>query len=256
MSDNKKVMTVTIMHIDLYDSTDYTGIRLNLPASRNEIRGAMDRARIRDGQPYKIEECFHMQGEKLSFIPDDPSVEELNFLAHRMVQMNEHDKIAFKGCTMMGDGHPSMKLLINLTYNLNNVHAVPKNDQELGRFYVDNDFVDAINNVPPEYQKEILEWLDYGKIGRCYREAEGGIFYTGFYVVNTSKTLNTVYDGIHLPDISEKPAYVFKLQLEKASRISDNSGSEHCVPLLLPATDGEILEALKQLGAASLDECT
>lgn len=217
----------------------------------------MDRARIRDGKPYKIEECFNMQGEEISFIPDDLSVEELNFLAHRMGQMNEYDKIAFKGCTIMGDGHPSTQFLINLTYNLNNVHTVPaKNDQELGKFYVDNDFVDAVSNVPSEYQKEIFEWLDYEKIGRCYREAEGGIFYNGFYVLNTSKTLNIVYDGIHLPDIPEEPAYVFKLQFEKASCISDNSGSEHCVPLLLPATDGEILEALKQLGAASLDECT
>lgn len=256
MSDKEKVMAVTIVHTDLYDSADYTGACLNLPASRDEIRDAIDRARIRGGQPYKIEECLNMQGDELSFIPGDPSLEELNFLAHRISKMNEHDKIAFTGCAMMGDGHPSMQFLINLTYNLDNVHAVPaKNDQELGKFYVDNDFIDAVNHVPPEYQEEILEWLDYEKIGCCRRETEGGVFHNGFYVVNTSGTLDTVYDGVQLPDMPEEPAYVFRLRLAEASRTSDNSGPEHCVPLLLPAAGGEILAALKQIGAASLEEC-
>lgn len=31
MSEKEKMMTVTIMHMDLYDSNDYTGVCLNLP---------------------------------------------------------------------------------------------------------------------------------------------------------------------------------------------------------------------------------
>lgn len=256
MPEKEKVMVVTLMRLDLYGAAGYAGAYLYLPASRDEIQDAMDRARIRDGQPYKIAECFNTQGEELSFIPDAPSLTELNFLAWRVSEMNEHDRIAFTGCARMGNGRPSMRELINLTYSMDDVHVVSaKNDRELGKFYVDNDFMDAVNSVPPEHQKELLELLDYEKIGRRQRESEGGIYHHGLYVVSGSGSVNPVYDGVHLPEIPEEPAYVFKLQLAEASFTLDNSEPEHSVPLLLPASDEEILAALERLGAASLDEC-
>lgn len=256
MPEKEKVMAVTLMRSDLYDAADYAGAYLNLPASRDEVQDAMDRARIRDGQPYKIVECFNSQGDELTFIPDDPSLVEMNFLAWRVSEMNEHDRIAFTGCARMGNGYPSMRELINITYSMDDVHIVSaKNDRELGKFYVDNDFIGAVNSVPPEHQKELLELLDYEKIGRRQRESEGGIYHKGFYVVNGSGSWNPVYDGVHLPEISEEPAYVFKLQLAEASFTLDNPEPDHSVPLLLPASDAEILAALERLGTASLEEC-
>ncbi|MPM14793.1 hypothetical protein SDC9_61157 [bioreactor metagenome] len=256
MPEKEKVMVVTLMRSDLYDAAGYAGAYLKLPAGRDVIQDAMDRARIRDGQPYKIVECFNSQGDELSFIPDDPSLAEMNFLARRVSEMNEHDRIAFTGCARMGNGNMGMRDLINQMYNLDDAHAVPaKNDRELGKFYVDNDFIDAVNHVPPEYQKELLELLDYEKIGCRQRESEGGIYHNGFYVVNGSGSWNPVYDGVHLPELPEEPAYVFKLQLAEASFTLDNPEPEHSVPLLLPASDEEILAALERLGAASLDEC-
>lgn len=50
MSEKEKVMVVTLMRSDLYDAAGYAGAYLNLPASRDEIQDAMDRARISDGQ--------------------------------------------------------------------------------------------------------------------------------------------------------------------------------------------------------------
>ena len=46
-----KVFSLTLMRSDLYDAAGYAGAYLNLPASRDEIQDAMDRARIRDGHP-------------------------------------------------------------------------------------------------------------------------------------------------------------------------------------------------------------
>ncbi len=113
---------------------------------------------------------------------------------------------------------------------------------------MDNDFIDAVNHVPPEYQKELLELLDYEKIGCRQRESEGGVYHNGFYVVNGSGSWNPVYDGVHLPELPEEPAYVFKLQLAEASFTLDNPDPEHSVPLLLPASDEEILAALERAG--------
>lgn len=256
MSEKEKVMTVTLMRLDLYDAPAYTGAYLTLPASQGELQDALHRARVTDSQPYQVVECFNMQGEALDFIPDKPVLAELNLLAWRISEMNEHDRIAFTGCAVMGEGNMEVCDLLNLTNNLDAIHVVPaRNDRELGKFYVDNDFIDAVNHVPTEYQKELLEWLDYEKIGRHQREAENGIFHSGFYVVNGAGSCNMVCDGVHLPEMPEEPAYVFKLQLAEASFVLDNPELEHFVPLLLPATDKEILAALEQLGTATLDEC-
>ena len=252
----EKVMIVTLMRSDLYDAPGYVGAYLNLPASRDEIQDAMDRARIRDGLPYQIVECFNMQGEELNFIQEKPSLDELNFLAHRISDLPTHDLLAFNGCVAMGDERPDMKSLINLAYSLEDVHVVPvNNDRELGKFYVDNDFIDAINHIPPEYQKELLELLDYEKIGYEQRKAEGGIFKNGYYVVHGSGVMNQIYDGVHLPDLPEEAPYIFKLQLAEADFNMEDKEPDKTVPLLLPAGDKKILAALEQLGAVSLEEC-
>jgi len=252
----EKVMIVTLMRSDLYDAPGYGGAYLNLPASRDEIQDAMDRARIRDGLPYQIVECFNMQGEELNFIQEKPSLNELNFLAYRISDLPTHDLLAFNGCVAMGDERPDMKALINLTYSLEDVHVVPvNNDRELGKFYVDNDFIDAVNHIPPEYQKELLELLDYEKIGYEQRKAEGGIFKNDYYVVHGSGVMNQIYDGVHLPDLPEEAPYIFKLQLAEADFNMEDKEPDKTVPLFLPAGEKKILAALEQLGAVSLEEC-
>ena len=84
MSEKEKVLTVTLMRSDLYDAPAYSGAYLKLPASRDEIQDALHRARVTDDQPYQVVECFNMQGEELSFIPENPPLAELNFLAYRI----------------------------------------------------------------------------------------------------------------------------------------------------------------------------
>ena len=167
--------------------------------------------------------------------------------------MDEYERIAFAGCVIKGDERMGMRDLINLTYNLGEVHVISaRNDRELGEFYVYNDFIDAINHIPPEYQEEMLELLDYEKIGRREREAEGGIYYKGCYVVKGSGGWNEVYDGTHLPDLPEEPPYVLKLRLMDAALTPAVPDFEHTVSLLLPAAEKEIIVAIEQLGVSLL----
>ena len=257
MSEKEKVMIVTLMRSDLYDAPYYIGAYLKLPANQDEIQDALHRARITDNQLYQIVECYGMQGEELNFISEKPSLVQLNFLAHRISGLTERDRMAFAGCARMGNGNLGMQNLINQTYNLSDVHVVTAgNDRELGTFYVENGFIDAVNHVPPKYKVELLNLLDYEKIGCMQREAEGGIFHNDSYVMSGSVSWDTVYDGLHLPEMLEEPTFIFKLQLAKADFEMDNSSEpEHGVSLLLPANDKEISAALEQLSAASLDEC-
>ncbi len=252
----EKVMTVILMRSDLYDAPGYIGAYLNLPASRDEIQDALDRARVTEGQTYQIVECYNMEEEELDFIPKNPSLDELNFLSHRVSEMSDYDRTAFVGCVMMNDNKPDMRTLINLTYSLTDVRVISiDNDRQLGEFFVEYDFIEAVNQVAPEYKEELLELLDYEKIGEKQRLAEKGIYYKDHYVMNDADVLNQIYDGVHLPKLPEEPSYIFKLQLVESTVPLEEQEPERSTTLFLPANDKEILAALERLGVASLEEC-
>lgn len=253
MSALQKVMTVTLMRADLYDSPTYTGAYLRLPVNQNEIQDAMERARITGGQPFKVVECYNNQGEYLEFIPENPPLDELNFLASRLAEMEDWQKIAFKGLVQMEKELPAMQKLINITYNMEDAQCVPvKNDAELGEFYLDNGFVDAVNKIPDEYREEILKFIDPEKVGRIQREAEGGVYVDGRYVVKDFENLKQVYDGVHLPEQPTEASYVFNLLLENGiEELKNNRGQW----LAFPASPEEVNEILRYLKAATLDDC-
>lgn len=255
MAEQEKVMTATLMRSDLRWTFAYLGGRLGLPASPSEIQDAMDRARIRSGQEYLIAECLDMDGGEIGCLPDSPSLAELNFLARRLRNMSEYEQKTFNGCVKMG--RLNMKGLINLTYSLDQVHVVQAgNDRELGRFYAGNGFIDALEDIPAQHQEEVFDFLDFEKIGRRQREAEGGVFLDGEYVVRESPELRPVYNGLHLPALPQEPSYGFRLTLISMPPDSNIPPEDMpSVPLDLPAGEREIGSALRKLGAASLDDC-
>lgn len=168
--------------------------------------------------------------------------------------MSEHERVAFTGCALMGDGHPTMRALINITYNLENVHCIQaKNDSELGKFYLDNDFVNAINHIPSEYQQEVMELIDLEKIGRIQREADGGVYVNGLYVVDNSRNQKQIHDDIHLPEQPYSDSYVFELMVCDGTFYP--SDIDECSMLRLPAAPNEIAEVLKEQDIKNFDGC-
>jgi len=250
MPEQEKVMTVTLMRSDLYDSLAYTGAYLQLPASQSEMQDALERARVTGGQPYQVVECFDSQGEYLEFIPENPSLAELNFLAQRISSLGESERLAFAS-RAAAEKTPDMKKLINITYNLKEIMIIAglDNDKDLGKFYVDNDMVEELREVPDK----ALKFLDYEKIGREYREAEQGEFINGSYMLNHNLDFEEVYDGVHLPEQPAAEDYVFKLLVcDGAFYPSD---VDECTPLNLPATEDEIARVLDEQNISDFDGC-
>jgi hypothetical protein len=52
------------------------------------------------------------------------------------------------------------------------------NDEELGRFYVENGFITELEGVPGK----ALEYIDYKKVGQNQREDENSVFTKNGYV--------------------------------------------------------------------------
>lgn len=250
MPEQEKVMTVTLMRSDLYDSPAYTGAYLQLPASQSEMRDALERARVAGDQSYQVVECFDSRGEYLEFIPENPSLTELNFLAQRISSLGESERLAFAS-RAAAEKTPDMKKLINITYNLKEIIILAGlgNDRDLGKFYVDNDMVEELREVPDK----ALKFLDYEKIGLEYREAEKGEFINGSYMLNHNLDFEEVYDGVHLPEQPAGEDYVFKLLVCDGTFYP--SEVDECTPLNLPATADEIAHVLDEQNIPDFDGC-
>lgn len=245
-----KVITATLYRDDLLFVPGYNGADFRLPANADEIQDAMERARINNGQTYHIGEIVDNSGDEIDYIPDEPSLAELNFFAQRLSEMTDDDQLKFRACVKMEGPSSNMKKLINLTYNLQDciIAGAVGNDWALGKFLVENDMFAPLKGVT----MEDLQYIDYGKVGKTRREAEQGVFIDDAYVVNLASEFREVYDGKHLPEQPAKAFGVFRLLLQKGSLEPEKEKSAW---LSLPAKQEDINSVLKELKAASLDDC-
>ena len=240
---------ISIFRDDLYNNPAYIGAHLCLPAANSEIQDAIEKARVNDEHPNFIVMDYECEQDYLNeLLPKKSSLDELNYLARRLSGMNGFEKAAYEGVVEM-ENDPDLVKLINLTYNLDNCNVVfeAHNDEQLGKFYVENDFIEELINVPDK----VLRYIDYEKVGRVRREDENGVFTKNGYVVQTEPEMQIVYDGTNIPKPDEDTGFVLELYLIKACYEPEKAEG---VWLKLPATEPEIASVLSKLGA-SLDEC-
>ena len=93
-----------------------------------------------------------------------------------------------------------------MTYGLD---AVPiasnvSNDDELGRFVVENSFDERFDDLP----ESMLKYLDYKLIGKEFRERDAGVFIGKLYIPTREYEQPEVYDGRHIPVINEENTVV------------------------------------------------
>lgn len=173
---------------------------LQLPATEIEIGKAFKTAEISDSIDCDIVSINNNSSffdEKLMSIEfGENSLNELNFLAYQLQGLTPADTDIYHGMVAI-ENPSSLKDLINLTANLDNIHYVPDvtNAEQLGEFLVENDFVE----IPEEY----LKYVDYSKIGReRLDDFPSTLTRTGYVEDGRNKeSLIEIYDGVHLPEI-------------------------------------------------------
>lgn len=195
---------------------------LYLPATKNEIEDARQRARLtgRDGNFVSIEitgcpQIPHLVDTRL----DCPTIDELNFFAHRLANLSSCEAIAlgaiFSNRKNRGDydNGLSMKELINLTYGLENVMVAANVDSNmaLGRFALENDLHLDMLGIK-DIDKSLI---DTERLGQKIREMDGGLFYCGCYAVAGEYEYKEIYDGISLPKQDEENSAVFSITLRE-----------------------------------------
>lgn len=112
-------------------------------------------------------------------------------------------------------------------------------DVQLGRFCAENGFAPEAENLPDA----AFELLDFERIGRQFREAEGGVFTRGGYV-QWREELKQVYKALDLTP--KKPDYTILAELPDGSRMElpaplDRSVEDspvQCVDCAAPVLNG------------------
>jgi len=230
--------------------------QITLPATPYELADALEKARITEDSVYSVELLSCKLDYLPQFISPDINLYELNHLTHRLSALSKWELDCFEGMVMMDAVQTQyapipVDRLINMTHSMAHCQVAYEahDDASLGKFYADNDFVPALENV----SDEVYEYLDFGKIGREMREGEGGVFTPHGYVVQNGEIAAEYHSG----DASTlgKPDYAVLLRVTKGYFNGPAYDNETAVFLKLPAEDAALLQAVDAVGAASPEEC-
>lgn len=214
--------------------------KLELPATDYELLDVLDR--LGDGEDAASQcsvDClkFGYLGRYVNGV----SLYELNELAYRLEGMNDLYQTAFRGVVELESSIPNAGRLIDLAENVYNIPIAQNigTDEQLGRFLVNNELCLA----DEEISDNVLEYLDYARIGREHRLRENGIIINGVYIER----------GGEIPSVQrqfappERPKHTVLLDVESVAR--------HIL-LDLPASADDIDRALELLGADQRDDIT
>lgn len=225
---------------------------VKLPANKNEVIDALDRVKIYGKTFFRIEECDEVPELAGYEFSEEPTLDELNFLAKRLEEI-ANDKeilaqtIAYRALLQRGFG--TINEAINCTYNLETIPVYPCKDlREYGEIVLDNDMLEELEDVP----YELYDLLDPDKVGRAMMEREGGKFIDGYYAVPSSYEPALVYDE-ELPEHMED--WVFRLEVAKIPEREEDVYKMKTETLTLPADEEYMEDIAESIGAKNISEC-
>lgn len=193
---------------------------LTLPATPCTMLDALEKLELAEGETPRWELLRTREaGRAFQHLDQgNGSLAELNVLAQRLAQIDKSELMIFEGLAAM-EKQPLMQpfplpRLIDLAYSTDCCHLVEEatDDLTLGRFCAENGFVPEAEGL----SDKAFELLDFTKIGREFREAEGGTFTRGGYVQRRGE-LKQVYKTLDLT--LKKPDYAMLAELPDGSRI-------------------------------------
>ena len=206
---------------------------LDLPATPWEMVDAMDKLRLsEEQQPYwRLEDA----GRYHFLVPylDDWDFYKVNALAEQLSTFSDVNAVAFEGLVKMAvdrlckinGGVLTLQRVLDMAYSADRCHVVPgiKDDEALGHFCVENDFLPELENIP----EDVLRMLDYARIGKAMREREDGVITPYGYVAQSGVLRQAPPNlGRH----AQKPPYMIRFFCINATRV---------LQLHLPATQAE-----------------
>ena len=226
-------------------ATDERGVELTFPVSRYEMMDAFEQIRTKSpGDVYWQVDEFYCFDYLALHLDESMSIFEFNSLTEQLSKLDARQEIAMEGLLDMAvqkhmqenSGPIMVQELMMLASNVDRcqVLAAVHTNEDLGKFYADNDFLPELNDLPDS----VYNLLDYAKIGKQMRENEAGTFTPHGYVVRTEE-LQPLPDHEPQRDIN----YMIRLTL------MNHENEQKTAVLDLPATEQRLLEVQEELDA-------
>ena len=203
---------------------------VTLPANKNAVIDAMDSKKIFGETLLLIAECDEVPEFVGYEFSEEPTLEELNFLARRIEEITSDKEdftsiIAYRA--LLQKPFDTINEAINRTYNLQTIPVYPcKNVYTYGEIVLENEMLEGLEDVP----NEMYDLLDPDKVGRAMMEREGGVFIGGYYAIPSSYEPALVYDE-ELPERMEN--WIFRLEIT-GNPAENEDVSENLLSFLFP----------------------
>ena len=227
---------------EVYLATDDEhGVELSLPVSQYEMMDAFEQLRTEPAEDvyWQVDEFYHCDF-LAPHLDERMSIFEFNALTDQLSKLGAWQETALAGLLQMQEqkksGIITAQELLALAYNTDccQVLADVHTDEELGRFYVENEFREDLDALP----ERLYELLDYAKIGRQMREAENGVFTRHGYVIQMEELQP-------LPDYEPQREITYMIRL----MLMNHENERKTAVLDLPATEARMLKVQKELDA-------
>lgn len=206
-----------VFHVELTSEDGCT--EFTLPATPYALLDAVERLWLAEGETPRWEILQSDAFPSISMYLDRRgTLPELNALAQRLAHLDERGLSIVAGLVELEhrpqDDQPvPLPRLIDLAYSTDCCHLVEGvvTDAQLGRFCAENGFVPETDDLPDA----AFALLDFERIGKQFREAEGGVF-TRVGYVQRREELKQVYNTLDLS--LKKPDYAILAELPDGSR--------------------------------------
>jgi len=181
-----------IANLGKYNENEYCGEWLKLPAEKKDVQDLLARIGV-DGVLYEeiIIVDFETDIDGLrKYLGEYESVDELNYLAALLSDMERCDIEKFEAAVAHGDYTGSVKHLINLTQNLDcfEFYGGVEDEEDLGYY-----FIDELGDLTiPENLKPYFNYELYGEeIYNC----SSGVFVSGGFIEPNGSEFEEHYKG-------------------------------------------------------------
>ena len=221
------------------------GVELTFPASQYELLDAFEQIRTAaPGDVYWQADEFYRFDYLTPYLDENMSIFEFNALTEQLSKLDDRQEAALEGLLQMqmnkhaqeNSGIFTAQELMTLAYNADRCHVLADvhTNEELGKFYADNDFLPELSSLPDS----VYDLLDYAKIGKQMREDEGGVFTEHGYVVPEGELLP-------LPEHEPQREISYMIRLT----LMNHENEQKTAILDLPATEQRMQEVQEELDA-------
>ena len=198
-------------YIESAEDDHIGGFTIPLPTTAEKLRPWLEAIEAEGGAGTAVRDVRSLipeLQEALSRMDEAISLEELNYLAGKIANLDESDRALLSAVLETEQYSENVTELINLTENIGCLYLQPAfSEEQYGEFLIDDakdnsaDIFERLEHSPHSEEREFAQYIlgleahvDHAAYGRAVAEQEGGAFTKQGYLTK-EKDFQTIYRG-------------------------------------------------------------